>query len=327
MTKPIAAEDLPCLMAAATERAEQAPTPPAEPRRRRVQSLSVVIPAKNESAGLLALLTELGAVLEAQEGLQYEVLLIDDGSSDDTPDVGRSAGARVISHPESLGNGAAVKRGIREAVMDWVLLLDGDGQHPPESIASMIEMADRYDMVVGSRSGSGGSIHRNIANRIYNALASYVTNRTIPDLTSGYRLIRADVVKGFCYLLPNTFSYPTTITLAMLRAGYPVGFLPIEIRQRQGRSHVRIIRDGSRFLLIILRIATFFAPLRVFLPIALVMFLLGVGWYLYTYLTGGRFTNMGVLLFTQASVVFGLGLISEQVAALRFEKTDGDSGS
>ena len=326
-TRSIEAGKLSRLMAEAEKPKERAPTQADEKRRRRVESLSVVIPAKNEAAGLPGLLGELRGVLEALEGLRYEVLLIDDGSSDNTPEVGRSAGARVISHPESLGNGAAVKRGIREAKMDWVLLLDGDGQHPPAAIDSMIDMADRYDMVVGSRSGSGGALHRNLANRVYNGLASYVTNRPIPDLTSGYRLIRADVVKGFCYLLPNTFSYPTTITLSMLRAGYPVGFKPIEVRSRQGRSHVRIVRDGTRFLLIILRIATFFAPLRVFLPISLVMFMLGVAWYCYTYFIGGRFTNMGVLLFTQASVVFGLGLISEQVAALRFEKTDGDTGS
>ena len=167
-------------------------------------------------------------------------------------------------------------------------------------------------------------MHRNLANRIYNGLASYVTNRPIPDLTSGYRLIRADVVKGFCYLLPNTFSYPTTITLAMMRAGYSVGFAPIEVRERQGKSHIRVIRDGTRFLIIILRIAMFFAPLRVFMPLSAVMFAMGLIWYAITYFTGGRFTNMGVLLFTQASVIFGLGLVSEQVAALRFQRSDGD---
>jgi glycosyltransferase involved in cell wall biosynthesis len=290
----------------------------------RVASLTVVVPAKNESAGLPGLLEELTQVLESCEDLDFEVLLIDDGSTDDTAGIALSAGARVISHPESLGNGAAVKRGIREARKDWILLLDGDGQHPPAAIPKMLAMAGSYDMVVGSRGGSGGSIHRNLANRIYNGLASYVTSRKIPDLTSGYRMIRADIVKGFCYLLPNTFSYPTTITLAMMRVGYAVGFVGIDVRERQGKSHIRLLRDGSRFLLIIMRIATFFAPLRVFMPLAAAMFMLGICWYAYTFFTGGRFTNMGVLLFTQASVIFGLGLVSEQVAALRFQKTDGD---
>ena len=212
--------------------------------------------------------------------------------------------------------------GIREARGDWILLLDGDGQHPPESIPQLLEMAERHDMVVGSRNGGGGAIHRNVANRVYNRLASYVTNRRIPDLTSGFRLMRADVAKSYAYLLPNTFSYPTTITLAMLRGGYSVGFAPVRVRPRSGRSHIHIVRDGSRFFLIILRIATFFAPLRVFVPIALAMAALGAAWYAYTYFTQTRLTNMAVLLWTQATVIFALGLISEQIAALRFERTD-----
>jgi glycosyltransferase involved in cell wall biosynthesis len=295
-------------------------------RQRRVHSLSVVVPAKNEAVALGPLLEELREVLQAEPGLHWEILLIDDGSVDETAAVGELAGARVIRHAESLGNGAAVKRGIREAACGWVLLLDGDGQHPPAAIPDMLDMAEfqNYDMVVGARHGGGGSLHRNLANGIYNRLASYVTCRRIPDLTSGYRLVRADALKGFAYLLPNTFSYPTTITLAMMRAGYAVGFHPIQVRRRQGKSHIRLIRDGSRFLLIILRIATFFAPLRVFIPLAAMMATLGLAWYAYTYFTEGRFTNMAMLLLTQATVIFGLGLISEQVAALRFERIEGD---
>ncbi len=295
-------------------------------RQRRIHGLSVVIPAKNEAVALGPLLEELRGVLEAEPGLRWEILLIDDGSVDETAAVGELAGARVIRHAESLGNGAAVKRGIREATCGWVLLLDGDGQHPPAAIADMLDMAEfqNYDMVVGARHGGGSSMHRNLANGIYNRLASYVTCRRIPDLTSGFRLVRADALKGFAYLLPNTFSYPTTITLAMLRAGYAVGFHPIEVRKRQGKSHIRLLRDGSRFFLIILRIATFFAPLRVFIPLAVLMAALGLGWYAYTYITEGRFTNMATLLLTQATVIFGLGLISEQVAALRFERIEGD---
>lgn len=294
---------------------------------RRVQSVSIVIPAKNEAQALGPLLEELRQTLQKERGLRWEVLLVDDGSGDETTAVGELGGARVIRHAESLGNGAAVKRGIREASCDWVLLLDGDGQHPPAAIPDMIDMAEfqRYDMVVGSRSGGGGGFHRNLANRIYNRLASYVTCRHIPDLTSGFRLVRADALRGFVYLLPNTFSYPTTITLAMLRAGYAVGFHPIQVRPRQGKSHIRLLHDGSRFFLIIVRITTFFAPLRVFIPLAVLMALLGLGWYAYTYITQGRFTNMATLLLTQATVIFGLGLISEQVAAMRFERIDGDA--
>jgi len=290
---------------------------------RRAGRLTVVVPAKNEEPSLGGLLDELRAVLADVPGLSYEVLVIDDGSRDATGVVAKAKGARVYRHPESLGNGAAVKRGIREARGDWILLLDGDGQHPPAAIPGMLEMADDVDMVVGARFGGGGAMHRNLANRVYNRLASYVTNRRIPDLTSGFRLLRADVAKSYAYLLPNTFSYPTTITLAMLRGGYAVGFHPISVRPRVGRSHIHIVRDGCRFLMIILRIATFFAPLRVFVPVAMVMALLGTGWYVFTYLTEARLTNMAVLLWTQATVVFALGLISEQIAALRFERTDG----
>jgi glycosyltransferase involved in cell wall biosynthesis len=287
----------------------------------RVQSLSVVVPARDESLNLPDLLVEIRALLARLPQLEFhEIVVVDDGSSDGTGELARAQGARVVRHPEGLGNGAAVKRGIREARGEWILLLDGDGQHPPAAAAAMIPLAERYDMVVGSRGGAGGSLHRNLANRAYNRLASYVSGRKIPDLTSGYRLLRADVAKELVWLLPNTFSYPTTITMSMLKAGYAVAFHPITVRRRRGRSHVRLLADGSRFFLIILRIATFFAPLRVFMPLSFAVAGLGVGWYLYTWLTEGRFTNMGVLLLGQATLLFALGLISEQVAQLRFQR-------
>jgi glycosyltransferase involved in cell wall biosynthesis len=296
---------------------------PAGGRPARVRSLSVVMPARNEVLGLPDLLRELDAVLEGMDQLEFrEVVVVDDGSHDGTGETAAARGARVVRHHESLGNGAAVKRGIREARGEWILLLDGDGQHPPGAIPAMLELAGKYEMVVGSRGGRGGSLHRNLANRIYNALASYVSGRRIPDLTSGFRLVRADLAKDMVYLLPNTFSYPSTLTLALLRAGWSVGFHPIAVRPRQGRSHVRLFADGSRFVLIILRIATFFAPLRVFLPLSALVFAAGIGWYLYTYLTQGRLTNMAVVLVCQATVLFALGLISEQVAALRYQRME-----
>lgn len=311
------------LMAGGVPAAGATATGPAETfRPRRVTSLSIVVPAKDEAENLPRLLDELQEVLGRIEGVEVEVLVVDDGSADPTARIAREWGARVIRHAESLGNGAAVKRGIRAARHGWVLLLDGDGQHPPAAIPGLLEQAERYDLVVASRGGRGGSVHRNLANRIYNGLASYVTGRRIPDLTSGFRLVRADVAKGLVYLLPNTFSYPTTMTLAMLRGGFSVGFQPFEVRRRRGSSHIRLFRDGSRFFLIILRIATFFAPLRVFMPLAAFFAASGVGWYLHTWWTAGRFTNMAVLLLSQATVLFALGLISEQVAALRFERVE-----
>jgi glycosyltransferase involved in cell wall biosynthesis len=287
--------------------------------KRRVTSLSVVVPARNERLNLPALMDEINGVLQALDLPFAEVVVVDDGSTDDSAAIAAAKGARVVQHPVGLGNGAAVKRGIREARGEWILLLDGDGQHPPAELHAMITMAERYDMVVASRGGRGGSLHRNFANRVYNALASYVSGHRIPDLTSGYRLLRSDVAKSLVWLLPNTFSYPTTITMSMLRGGWSVGFHPFQVRQRLGKSHVRLLADGSRFFLIILRIATMFAPLRVFLPTSLLMGALGVAWYLNTWLTEGRLTNMAVLLLTQAGLLFALGLIAEQIAALRFQ--------
>jgi glycosyltransferase involved in cell wall biosynthesis len=312
--------DLPARAAAASP-ASAVPQPVSVARpARRVQRLTIVMPARNESANLPNLLRELDAVLAALPLAFCETIVVDDGSSDDTAALAAAHGARVAQHPESLGNGAAVKRGIREARGDWILLLDGDGQHPPDAIPAMLELAERHDMVVGSRGGKGGSSHRNLANRVYNRLASYVSGRRIPDLTSGFRLVRADVAKDLVWLLPNTFSYPTTITMSMLRGGWSVAFHPIVVRQRRGKSHIRLLADGSRFLMIILRIATMFAPMRVFLPLSAFVAVLGMVWYLHTWLQDGRFTNMAVLLFSQATVLFALGLISEQVAALRFQR-------
>jgi glycosyltransferase involved in cell wall biosynthesis len=293
-----------------------APVPPAQS----VQRLSVVVPARDEAANLGALLQELHLVLAPLALPFVEVVVVDDGSQDATAAIALAAGARVLRHEQGLGNGAAVKRGIRAALGDWILLLDGDGQHPPDAIPAMLALAERADLVVGSRGGRGGQPHRNFANRVYSALASYVIGRHIPDLTSGFRLLRADVARDLLYLLPNTFSYPTTITMSMMRAGHQVAFHPIEVRQRRGKSHVRLLADGSRFVLIILRVATFFAPLRVFLPLSLLVALAGLGWYAYTFVTEGRFTNMAVLLLGQAAMLFALGLISEQIAALRFQR-------
>jgi len=298
------------------------PTPELTVRRpQRVQRLSVVVPARNESLNIADLLDELNEELSALALPFHEIVVVDDGSTDHTAQLATERDARVVRHAHGLGNGAAVKRGIREAKGDWILLLDGDGQHPPRELPAMIAMIEQehHDMVVASRGGRGGSLHRNLANQVYNRFASYVADRKIPDLTSGFRLMRADVAKSLVWLLPNTFSYPTTITMSMLRGGWSVGFHPFQVRQRKGKSHVRLFADGSRFFVIILRIATMFAPLRVFLPTSLVTAGLGVAWYLHTWLTEGRFTNMAVLLLTQAMLMFALGLIAEQIAALRFQ--------
>lgn len=283
-----------------------------------MSSFSIVIPAKNESGGIGK------AVAGAKENYpEAEVIVVDDGSTDDTASVAEAAGATVVRHPESLGNGAAVKSGARAASGDIIGFMDGDGQHDAAEFASLLEKLDNgYDMVIGAReAGSHANVGRLYANGIYNVVASWLTGRRIPDLTSGFRVARAELFKKFLYLLPNGFSYPTTITMAFLRSGYPICFEPIPVAKRIGKSHIRPIRDGMRFMVIIFKIATLYSPLKIFLPIAAAFFATGLGWYLHTYMTIGRFTNMSMLLFSAAVIVFLIGLISEQITSLTYSKT------
>lgn len=296
------------------------------PLQTRVKRISIVIPALDEEPAIGGVLERIAAIRKSlrEAGYRFEVLVIDDGSRDGTPRIAKQHGARVITHPNALGNGAAIKRGIRAAKGDVILLMDADGQHPPEKIPELLQGLETHDLVVGARGGSGHGAHKRLANRIYNGLASWVVGKPIPDLTSGFRAARADVMKRFCYLLPNTFSYPTTITLAFFRGGYAVKYIPIEAAHREGKSKIKLLKDGSRFLLIIAKIATFFAPLRVFGPLSLFIAGLGVFNYAYTFFTQGRFTNMSVLMMILAGMTLGLGLISEQIAALRFERSEED---
>jgi glycosyltransferase involved in cell wall biosynthesis len=281
--------------------------------------LSIIIPAKNEHGGLALILPDL-----KKHYPDSEILVVDDGSVDATADTAESLGARVLRQPYSKGNGATIKSGARAATGDIFIFMDADSQHKPEDIPALLDKLNSgYDMVVGARSRtSQAGLHRATANGFYNRLASWMVGRKVEDLTSGFRAVRADKFRKFLYLLPNGFSYPTTITMCFFRAGYSVGYVPIHAPKRIGKSHVKLVKDGVRFLLIIFKIGTLYSPLKLFAPISAAFFAIGLGHYLYTFLTIHRFTNMSALLFISAVMVFLIGLVSEQITALNFRDSD-----
>lgn len=281
-------------------------------------SITVVLPAKNEAPALRELIPRLRRQLP-----EAELIVVDDGSQDDTGAVAMAAGARVLRSPYSMGNGAAIKRGAHAASGEVIVFMDADGQHDPADIPRLLaRLEEGYDMVVGSRDRKGqASFGRSLANGLYNKIASWMTEFDVRDLTSGFRVVRAARFREFLYLLPNGFSYPTTITMAFLRSAFPVAYEPVSVAQRVGRSHIRPFRDGVRFLLIIFKIATLYSPLKLFVPAAMGFLATGLSYYAYTYTTSGRFTNMGTLMLTAAVLVFLIGLVSEQITAMIYARS------
>jgi len=284
--------------------------------------LSVILPAKNEAANLTSLLPKLKELHP-----EFDVIVINDGSTDDTKKICEEFAVTVHSHPYSMGNGAAIKTGARLAQGQIFVFMDADGQHDPADIPALLKKLDEgYEMAVGARhTSTHASFARFSANIFYNKIASIMTGRTILDLTSGFRAVRARHFMKFLYLLPNGFSYPTTSTMAFFRSGLPVAYVPIHAGKRQGKSNIKIFRDGLRFFLIIIKIGALFSPMRFFLPISLTVFSLGFAYYMFTYLTAGRFTNMSALLFTSSLLIFLIGILSEQVSALHYKGADEDA--
>ncbi len=284
-------------------------------------AVSIVIPAHNEAETLGALLRAL-----VRDQAPAELIVIDDGSTDGTAAVANKAGARVIRHPYQSGNGAAIKTGARHAEGEILVFMDADGQHDPADIPRLLAKLDEgYEMVVGARQAdTHGSLRRRLANQFYNRLASWMTGYPIEDLTSGFRAVRARHFRKFLYLLPNGFSYPTTSTMAFFRSGLPVGYVPIRASPRAGKSHIREVRDGARFFIIILKIGALFSPMRFFLPLSLFFFVGGLTYYVYTYATAGRFTNMSAVLLIYSLSLFLIGLVSEQISALHYKGVEDD---
>lgn len=285
-----------------------------------MKEVSLIIPAYNEGSTIGDLIKKLRKLYDG-----CEIIVINDGSTDDTGVVAKEAGALVYNHPYNIGNGAAIKTGIRIASGEVLVFMDGDGQHNPEDIKRLLSFFPEFDMVVGARDGgSQASNSRAFGNWVYNKLASYVTKFKIRDLTSGFRAIKSNVARQFVYLLPNTYSYPTTFTLSVLRNGRSLKYVTVKVEKRKnGKSKIRFFSDGVRFFLIITKICTLYSPLRIFLPISFFLFVTGLFYYVYTFLSWGRFTNMSALLFTTSIIIFMMGLVSEQICQMRFEKSEG----
>ena len=281
--------------------------------------ISIVLPCFNEAASLAVVIPQLHTRFP-----DAEILIVDDGSTDGSGPLAAELGASLVRLPRNAGNGAAVKAGARAASGEILVFMDADGQHGTDDIGRLLERLDQgYDMVVGARdTSSQASFGRLAANSLYNRLASWVTSNPVLDLTSGFRAVRADKFRQFLYLLPNGFSYPTTITMAFFRAGYAVDYVPIRAGARNGRSHIRPIRDGLRFLLIIFKVGTLYSPLKVFAPASAVFAVLGSARYVWTFIEFGRFTNMSALLFSASALTLLMGLLSEQISNLMYANTE-----
>ena len=297
-------------------------------RKKKAPRISVIIPTFNEGEAIGNVIKQIKSVVNKLDK-GHEIIVIDDGSTDNTAENARGVGAKVIQHPYNIGNGAAVKTGIRHARGEILVTIDGDGQHDPNDILKLVNKIGPYDMVVGSRNQeSDTAAHRDVANIVFNSLATYISGRKIEDLTSGFRAIKTHIARQFIYLLPNKFSYPTTITLSVVRAGYSLGYEPIKFAKRSGKSKSKIkpLRDGLRFLMIILKIAVFYSPLKIFVPLSIFIFLLGVSYGLFRiFIFQASYGQTSALLISTAVLTFLVGLVSEQIAQLRFDRSESNS--
>jgi len=284
-------------------------------------NISIILPCFNEAENLSSFLPAICKTFNTAE-----IIIVDDGSTDESNSIAKKFPVKIIKHPRNLGNGASIKTGARSATKQYLVFMDADGQHNPNDIPLLLQKIEEgYDMVVGARlAKSHASLIRYTANTFYNKLASFMTGFKIEDLTSGFRAVNANKFKKILYLLPNGFSYPTTSTMAFFRSGYPVSYIPIQAASRKGTSKIKLLKDGTRFFLIILKIGALFSPMRLFLPISLLFFLVATSFYIYTFSAFGRFTNMSALLYITSLLTFLIGIVSEQISSLHYRLSEND---
>lgn len=284
------------------------------------KNLSIIIPVFNEEQVIADVVQGVHNVFKGKR-LNYEIIVVDDGSTDDTYNIAKGMKARVIRHPYNIGNGAAVKTGIRSAKGDILIMMDGDGQHNPKHIPQMLRFIPAYDMVVGARTNkSENTTYRTLANKVYNWSASYFIGKKILDLTSGFRIIKRTIAKKFVHLLPDTFSYSSTLTLTLFKMGYSIKYIPIKTVNRIGKSKISVLKDGPVFILLMLKIATLFSPFKIFLPVSIMFFLLGIGYGTYTIVWLYRFTNISQILIIIGIIIFMIGLVIQKIVSLRTGK-------
>jgi glycosyltransferase involved in cell wall biosynthesis len=278
--------------------------------------VAVVIPAYNEGGAVAAIVQRVRAALSGTP-LAFDVVVVDDGSIDETAREAESQGARVIRLAENGGYGAALKAGIEATRSDYVVITDADGTYPPEQIPGLVERMERVDMVVGSRAMSDVSIARirRPAKMILNGLASYLSGRHIPDLNSGLRVMRRSTLMKFIHLLPSGFSFTSTITLAMLCTNHKVTYVPVVCSPRVGSSKIRP-SDFTAFLMLVLRTVVLFNPLKVFLPLGGLLFLIGLIKFVYDIFLW-NLSETAVMAFLGAVIVWSVGLLADMIARLQ----------
>lgn len=276
--------------------------------------VSIVIPAYNEEDSIAEVLAQIENVMESSD-VHYEIVVVDDGSTDNTSDVLKDLDVKVVQHPCNRGYGASLKTGIRKAAGDMIVITDADGTYPPEEIPNILSLMDENDMVIGARTGAEVNIPliRRPAKWFLSKLANYLSGVKIPDLNSGLRAFRKDVVMKFFGILPDGFSFTTTITLGMHSSHYSIHYMPINYHQRSGKSKIHPIKDTLNFILLIVRTIMYFNPLKVFLPIASVLLVLGLVLLFIDIFIIQNIGDKTVLIFSVSFLTGFLGLLADLI--------------